>query len=119
MDKYNIEHVTTSTYNTPSNGQAERAIQEVKKILEKNQDFCPMQVAFTLNSTERRPNLEAPRNIFMGQATQGLEPNSQNRVLDIVADIEARRKKALEEGLKKNKRYNRNVLGRRGSPYSK
>ena len=68
-------------------------------MLEKNQEFCPMQVAFTLNSTERRPNLGAPTNILMGQATWGLEPNSHNRVLDIGVDIEARKMKALEEGL--------------------
>ena len=39
-----------------------------------------------------------------------MEPNSQNKVRDIVADIKARRQKALKEGLKKNKRYNQNVF---------
>ena len=75
--RYNIEHVVTSAYHTPSSGQAVRALWEVKKMLEKYQNFCPMQVAFTLNSTEWRPNLGAPINIFMGRATRGLEPNTE------------------------------------------
>ena len=79
-------------------------------MLDKNKDFCPMEVAFTLNNTDRNPNLGAPMTIFMGRPTRGMEPNSQNKVCDIVADIEARRPKALKEGLKKNKRYNRDVF---------
>ena len=105
-EKYNIIHVLTSAYHAPSNGQAERAIQEVKRMLEKNKDFCPMEVVFTLNSTDRKLNLGAPINIFTGRTTRGLEPNSQNKVCNIVADIEAIWKKALEEGLKKNRPFN-------------
>ena len=96
----------TSAYHAPSNGQVERAIQEVKRMLEKNRNFCPMEVAFTLNNTDRKPNLGAPMTIFMGRPTRSMEPNSKNKVCDIVADIEARRQKALKEGLKKNRRYN-------------
>ena len=102
-DKYSISHVITSAYHAPSNGQLERAIQEVKKMLAKNKDFCPMEVAFTLNNT-------APMTLFMGRPTRGMESNSQNKVCDIVADIKARRQKAFIEGLKKNRRYNRDVF---------
>ena len=109
-DKYKISHMITSAYHAPSNGQVERAIQEVKKMLEKNRNFCPMEVAFTLNYTDRNPNLGAPMTIFMGRPTRSMEPNSKNKVCNIVADIEARRQKALKEGLEKNKRYNRDVF---------
>ena len=69
-----------------------------------------MEVAFTLNNTDRKANLGAPITIFMGRPTRGMEPNSQNKMCDKVADIEARRQKALKEGLKKNKRYNQDVF---------
>ena len=49
-------------------------------MLEKNKDFCPMEVAITLNNTDRKPNLGAPMTLFMGRPTRGMEPNSQNKV---------------------------------------
>ena len=54
VEKYGIHHVMSSPYHHQSNGQAERAIQEAKKMMEKLGKFHPYHVAFTLNKTERR-----------------------------------------------------------------
>ena len=43
----------TSAYNAPSNGQCERMVQEVKKIMEKTGERDPKFVMKVLNNTER------------------------------------------------------------------
>ena len=50
--KYGIEHMMTSASHHQSNGQAERAIQEAKKMMEKMGKYHPYHVAFMLNKTE-------------------------------------------------------------------
>ena len=94
-DKYNIQHVLTSAYHAPSNGQVELGIQEVKRLLDKNHQFSPYHVCFTLNQMERAGGLSTPLNWFLGRPTRALEPNPQNKILDIVENIALRRKKAL------------------------
>ena len=53
VDKYAIHHVMTSPYHHQSKGQAERGIQEAKKMMEKLQHFNPYHIAHTLNKMER------------------------------------------------------------------
>ena len=50
-NKYGIEHVMTSTYHHQSNGQAERAIQEAEKMMEKMDKYHLYHVAFMFNKT--------------------------------------------------------------------
>ena len=86
VEKYAIQHILTSPYHHQSNGQAERGIQEEKKIMEKLQQLNPYHIAHTLNKMERRGNLRAPMDLFMQRPTQTLSPNSQNTVFDLIAN---------------------------------
>ena len=85
----------TSPYHPQSNGQAEGGIEEAKKMMEKLQQFNPYHIAHTLNKMERRGNLGAPMDLFMQRPTRSLSPNSQNTLLDLIANEAARKKKAL------------------------
>ena len=76
-------------------------------MMEKLQHFNPYHIAHTLKKTERRGNLGAPMNLFMQQPTRTLSPNSQNTVLDLIANEAARKKKALKSADQTNRRYNR------------
>ena len=87
----------TSPYHHESNGQAERGIQEAKKMMERLQQFNPYHIAHTLNKMERRGNLGAPIDLFLQRPSRTLSPKSQNTVLDIVANKAARKKKALKK----------------------
>ena len=45
--------------------------------------------------------------LFMQQPTRTLSPNSQNTVLDLIANETARKKKAMKNAEEKNRRYSR------------
>ena len=107
VEKYGIHHVMSSPYHHQSNGQAERAIQEAKKMMEKLGKFHPYHVAFTLNKTERRGNLGAPMDLFLQRPSRSLLPNSQNQFLKIAENEANRKKKAMKTLDQKHRRYNR------------
>ena len=92
IDKNQISHKMTSPYHHESNGQAERGIQEAKKMMERLQQFNPYHIAHTLNKMERRGKLGAPINLFLQRPSRALSPKSQNIVFDIVANEAAREK---------------------------
>ena len=96
VDKYQIYHIITSAYHHESNGQAKRGIEEAKKMMEKLQQFNPYHIAHILNKMERRGNLGAPMDLYLQRPSRTLSPNSQNTVLDLVANNAARKKKALK-----------------------
>merc|ERR1711954_158728 len=52
-EKLGVEHVLTSAYNAPSNGQCKRMVQEVKKFMEKSGKRDPELVMKVFNNTER------------------------------------------------------------------
>ena len=64
-EKYGIHHVLMSAYHPASNGRAERAIQEAKKMMEKMTNYDPYHVAFMLNKTEWLGNLGEPMDLFL------------------------------------------------------
>ena len=103
VDKYQISHIMTSPYHHESNGQAERGIQEAKKMMERLQQFNPYHIAHTLNKMERRGKLGAPMDLFLQRPSRTLSPKSQKTVLEIVASEAARKKKALKNQTSKQK----------------
>ena len=105
-DKYKITHVLTSAYNPTSNGQAERAIQEAKKMMEKLGNFNPYHIAFALNKMERRGNLGTPMDLFLQRPSRGLSPNSQNIFLRLAENEAEWKKKAMKAASPKNKHFN-------------
>ena len=80
----------TSPYHHESNGQAEQGIQEAMKMMDKLQQFNPYHIAQTLNKMQQRGNLGAPVDLFMQRPTRSLSPNSQNTILDLIANKAAR-----------------------------
>ena len=82
-DAYGVQHILTSAYNSESNGQVERSIQEVKKLKTKDHTMNPYEAVFVLNGMETPGGLSTPTNIFLGKAARTLEPNSQNKFNDI------------------------------------
>ena len=76
-------------------------------MMENLQQFNPYHIAHTLNKMEKRGNLGAPMDLFMQRPTGLLSPNSQNTVLDLIANEAARKKKALKAADQTNKRFSR------------
>ena len=65
-------------------------------MMEKLQHFNPYHISHTLNKMERRGNPGAHLDLFMQRPTRTLSPNSQNTVLDLIANEAARKKKAMK-----------------------
>ena len=105
--EYGISHILTSPYNPTSNGQVERSIGEIKKLMIKNPQFSPFKAAFVLNNMERRGNMGTPLNLFMGRSTRGLDTNSQNKHMDKARSLKLRQEEALKKYKKKGLHYNR------------
>ena len=59
-EEFRIHHVLTSAYNAPSNGSAERMVQEVKQLMKKGGHRDPDLLMRSLNSMAR-PRIGAPR----------------------------------------------------------
>ena len=89
-EKLVVVHVLTSAYNAPSNGQCERMVQEVKKIMEKTGERDPEFVMKVLNNTERLGGLGSPIKIMLGHNVKGPLPNSNNEELDVQENLQIR-----------------------------
>ena len=76
VEKYNIQHIPNSPYHHQSYGQAEKGIQEAKKMMKKLQQFNPYHIAHTLNKMEKRGNLGTPMDLFMIRPTRSLPPKT-------------------------------------------
>ena len=79
-------------------------------MMGKLQEFNPYHIAHTSIIMVRRPNLGVPMDLFMQRPTRSLSPNSQNTVLDLIANEAARKKKALKAADQNNKRFSREFL---------
>ena len=84
----------TSAYNTPSNGQCKRMVQEVRKMMEKAGERDPEFIMKVLNNTERHGRLGTPIKILFGRNVLGPMPNSNNEELDIQENLRKRIKMA-------------------------
>ena len=93
-EKLGVVHVLTSAYNAPSNGQCERMVQEVKKIMEKTGERDPEFVMKVLNNTERHGGLGTPIKILPGCNVKGPLPNSSNEDLNVQVNLQQRIKVA-------------------------
>ena len=68
------------------------------------------QMVHILNSTERPGGYGAPLNIFLGRNSRSVLPNSENRVIDIAANIQKKEERIQKWAQKSNKKYNREEL---------
>ena len=76
-------HIITSTYNPERNGQYERMVQEVKKMMLKTGERDPEYIMKVLNNTERRGGLGTQIEMLFNRNVKGSLPNSNNEELDI------------------------------------
>jgi hypothetical protein len=74
-EKHYIKHETSSPYNSQSNGLAEAAVKNVKRLLlkckEKDEDFA---VALSEWRNTPRADAHSPAQLFLGRRTRGLLP---------------------------------------------
>merc|ERR1712081_149107 len=95
-EDFGIHHVLTSAYNAPSNGSAERMVQEVKQLMKKGEHRDPDLLMKILNSTARPRNRGTPLNLMLGRASNGYLPNQINEDLKLLENYRIRQKEADE-----------------------
>ena len=79
-------------------------------MMERLQQFSPYHITHTLNKMERRGNLGAQMDLFLQRPYRTLSPDSQNTMLDLVANEVSRKKKVLIDVTPTNRRFNRNFF---------
>ena len=84
----------TSTYNAPSNGSAERMVQEVKQLMKKGGHRDPDLLIRILNPTARPRNRGTPLSLMLGRACNGYLPNQINEDLKLLQNYRVRQKEA-------------------------
>ena len=106
-DKYGIRHVLTSAYHHESNGQAERGVREVKKLLARNVGKEKLEeLLLYLNTTDRRNGTGSAMQLLFNRECRGPLPNSYQTRVDLEEKLEKRRA-LLEKLAVKRGRQNR------------
>ena len=87
---YEFKHVTSSPYHPQANGEAERAVGTVKRLLQKNED--PYLALLAYRTTPLRCGF-SPSQLLMGRNLRTTVPTTRAHRTPIVVDAEELRKK--------------------------
>ena len=101
-DKWNFVHTTSSPYFPQSNGQAERAVQIAKRILQQEDPFLAL---LSYRTTATSPTAVSPAELAMGRKLRTTLPT-------LPANLEPKKidMKKLKERDEKAKNATRNIL---------
>lgn len=105
-DSLSIKHQTSSAYNSPSNGSAERGVKSVKALFDKD-GVCVgdklIEMIFLINRNSNSDNSGSPSEKFFRRRPRSNMPNSLRRDIDY-RELQASRHRAMEKlALKKGK----------------
>ena len=101
---YEFKHVTSSPYHPQANGEAERAVGTVKRLLQKNED--PYLALLAYRTTPLRCGF-SPSQLLMGRNLRTTVPTTRAHRTPIVVDAEELRKKERDLRERQKQDFNR------------